>query len=277
MKTYKKTLLTIFGLILCLITEAQISGTIIDEKTKEPVAFVNIGLKGKSIGTVSNEYGRFYLRTTEANELDTLMITVLGYKKIMFSLATYKQKYEKDNARVELTPELYNLSEVTILPKVIINKTLGNTNNNKIVSAGFESNNLGSEVGVTMHVKKKKRCFIDTLCFNINNCKYDSIFFRVNIYTMKANKPDSSLLVKPLYVLSKGEFYTLKVNVIPLNLEVNDDFFVSLEWLKDLGKGGLDFPAGFTNTHSFFRDASHGIWEKAPAGVGFYCKIRQEK
>lgn len=273
-----KQLLTLLVLCATLFTaKAQLSGRIIDSKTKQPIAFVNIGLLGKSIGTVSDENGFFMLKTTDANSNDTLMISVLGYKKLSYTIKNYENIFSKDNATVLLQEESFNLNEVTVVPKVIINKTLGNTTNTKSISAGFSSNDLGSEVGVPMNVKKNRRCFIDTLFFNINNCKFDSVLFRVNIYTMKNGKPDSSILIKPLYVLSKVKFGTLKVDVTHLKLETNTDFFVALEWLKDLGKGGLNFPAGFTNSHSYFRNASQGNWEKAPVGLGFYCKTRQEK
>ena len=52
---------------------------------EQPLAFTSISIMSKSIGTISNEEGRFYLRLTKENLNDTITISTLGFKsfKIM--------------------------------------------------------------------------------------------------------------------------------------------------------------------------------------------------
>ncbi|MEA3296197.1 MAG: TonB-dependent receptor [Patescibacteria group bacterium] len=58
---------------------AVIKGKIVDEKGK-PLAGANILLKNKSVGTVSDKDGYYYIKSREGK--DTLEITFIGYKKI---------------------------------------------------------------------------------------------------------------------------------------------------------------------------------------------------
>ncbi|MEO8795043.1 MAG: TonB-dependent receptor [Daejeonella sp.] len=62
-----------------VMAQTTISGTITDQATKETLAGVTIAVKGKAIGTSSNENGRFSLTTSE-NTPFTLIVTYLGYK-----------------------------------------------------------------------------------------------------------------------------------------------------------------------------------------------------
>jgi hypothetical protein len=43
-----------------------ISGKIIDKETTQPVPFANIGVSGKSMGTVSNQQGEFIIKIPSA-------------------------------------------------------------------------------------------------------------------------------------------------------------------------------------------------------------------
>ena len=58
-----------------------ISGTVTDKTTNETLAGVAVSVKGKSVGTSTNENGRFSFMTTEATPF-TLVVSYLGYKTI---------------------------------------------------------------------------------------------------------------------------------------------------------------------------------------------------
>ena len=58
-----------------------ISGTVTDKTTNETLAGVAVSVKGKSVGTSSNENGKFSFTTTEATPF-TLVVSYLGYKTI---------------------------------------------------------------------------------------------------------------------------------------------------------------------------------------------------
>jgi len=60
-----------------------VSGHIIDENN-EPVSFSNVVFKGSSIGTITNENGKFYLESDETWE--TLVISFIGYETLEIQL-----------------------------------------------------------------------------------------------------------------------------------------------------------------------------------------------
>ncbi|WP_036679421.1 TonB-dependent receptor [Daejeonella oryzae] len=61
--------------------QTTISGTVTDQATKESLAGVAITVKGKSIGTSTNENGRFSFTTSEKTPF-TIVVSYLGYKSV---------------------------------------------------------------------------------------------------------------------------------------------------------------------------------------------------
>jgi hypothetical protein len=57
-----------------------LSGKAIDKETKEPLPFATIGIKGKSIGTITNLQGEFDFHIPQEFQNDLLVINMLGYE-----------------------------------------------------------------------------------------------------------------------------------------------------------------------------------------------------
>ncbi|MDR0694231.1 MAG: TonB-dependent receptor, partial [Prevotellaceae bacterium] len=57
-----------------------LSGTVMDAKTKEPVAYASVVLTGRERWTVTNEKGEFILKNVPAGEVD-VAVSCLGYAK----------------------------------------------------------------------------------------------------------------------------------------------------------------------------------------------------
>ena len=66
-----------------LFSQNKIEGIIVDS-LKNPIQYTNIGILNKSIGTVSNEEGKFILNIGKANLNDTLRVSCFGYKPKQF-------------------------------------------------------------------------------------------------------------------------------------------------------------------------------------------------
>jgi len=60
----------------------EIRGRVLDRTDRQPLPFTSIYIKDKSIGTVSNEEGRFLLKLDAGYISDTLIISCIGYKHI---------------------------------------------------------------------------------------------------------------------------------------------------------------------------------------------------
>jgi hypothetical protein len=92
-----------------------ISGKVVDSETKEPLPFASIGLKGKSLGTISNLQGDFDFHIPEEYRNEILVISMLGYANLespVWSLIT-----QKDNI-------LTMNKSVTVLHEVLVKDSL---------------------------------------------------------------------------------------------------------------------------------------------------------
>ncbi len=90
---------------------ASIEGHVFDARTQEPIAYASIGIKGTSIGTVTDKDGDFVIRKLKPGTY-TLVVTFVGY-----------QKYEKEvivvsgkptHAHIELKESKVLMDEVVI-------------------------------------------------------------------------------------------------------------------------------------------------------------------
>jgi len=74
---------TFFLFVFSLASQAQkitISGKAIDNETKEPLPFATIGIKGKSVGTITNLHGEFDFHIPREFQNDLFVINMLGYQ-----------------------------------------------------------------------------------------------------------------------------------------------------------------------------------------------------
>jgi len=143
MNYFKTIALALFTLLITLSSLAQnsvepteidlkpeLKGTLFNFDTKEPLAYANVVVLNKKIGTITNEKGIYSLNTTGLNDNDTVSFIYIGYqtKTITFNqLKTEKSIYLKE--------EIFNLNETFIFakerdPEMIVEKVLENLNIN---------------------------------------------------------------------------------------------------------------------------------------------------
>tara|TARA_R110002050_G_scaffold184989_3_gene318799 strand:- start:33832 stop:36336 length:2505 start_codon:yes stop_codon:yes gene_type:complete len=75
---------------LALVAQTKVSGYVFDEYN-EPVSFANIIFKGSTLGTITDENGKFYLESDET--WNTLSVSFIGYETLNIPL-TKKVNYE---------------------------------------------------------------------------------------------------------------------------------------------------------------------------------------
>ncbi len=257
-------------------------GHIKDASTNANIAFANIGILNKSIGTVSNEKGYFKFNiNNKVKESDTLMISMIGYTSKMYSISAFRAQIQSKTPII-LTPTSYDLSEVVVIPKDYKTRIVGNKKRNENISVSFNNNYMGHEMGLLIKIKERP-AYIQKVFINITSCSYDSIFYRLNVYEFdkKTKKPTKNLLPKPIYVsYSKTDIKnTIEIDLRHLSVLVQDDFVVSLELVKDLGEGKINFSGSFMKSRGYFREISQAGWQRAPFrfGPGIYAEIKQEK
>ncbi|MBL7111225.1 MAG: carboxypeptidase-like regulatory domain-containing protein [Bacteroidales bacterium] len=87
----------------------QISGIVTNSETLKPLPYTNIRILNKSLGTISNQQGRFIIRLPVEFRSDTLTFSYLGFKKQILPLG----QVTTDSIIISLQPEVYELKEVT--------------------------------------------------------------------------------------------------------------------------------------------------------------------
>jgi hypothetical protein len=231
--------IAIFTLTSALEVPAETyKGVVVSSATGKPVEYVNIGVVGKGIGTVANHLGQFQLDIPHEMDNDTLLFSCIGYAPYAIRVAEYRYL---DLQSVALNEHTYELNEVVVRPRSYRPKRLGVFTRTRAAQAGFDDNLLGYECGVPMRIKKS--AILDSLHINFSSCTYDSIFYRVNIYRINKNVVLNSILNEPIYLVRSNEDIkrTVTLDLTTLNLVVDGDILVTVEHIRNHGKGHLYF------------------------------------
>lgn len=89
----------------------QIKGVVTDSLTGEALPYASLLLKGTSVGTITNESGRFSLSTSARSEI--LEVSYLGYDSKDIKIVSGKA----NNLKIQLVPTGIALNEVIVKPK----------------------------------------------------------------------------------------------------------------------------------------------------------------
>ena len=263
----------------CLITQFSFSqnnlvGQVLNAQTKEELPYVNIGLVDKNLGTVSDDSGFFEL------EVDALQYpnAILRFSMIGFENQDFKLKEFIDKQVLTVTLK----EKVTVLKEVIVSKKrtkfqtkiLGNKTNSQLIYASFTTNKLGNEMGFVVR-KRKNPMILKKFNLSLVENNYGLIRFRLNFYDIKEGFPKNTLLKENIIVetdISKG---IVSKDLTPYEIVIDQDFFVSIEWIEDLGPGKLFFSGGFFGAPLIAREVSQGKWSKVgTASVGMNIEVR---
>ena len=125
-------LLLLFIVLLTAKSYAQqafisVKGQLIDNRSKEPIPYASIYIKGRSIGTTTNVEGRFLFHVPSGFAKDTLIISAIGYTPFNSTVSAMTET----ERLVELKQDSILLNEVTIraqekelIAKDVVNKAV---------------------------------------------------------------------------------------------------------------------------------------------------------
>lgn len=259
-------------LLGCLTSFAQIdyNGQILDARTQEPLPYVNIGIVGKGVGTVTDEEGIFYLTidTSRFEGTDIIQISSLGYKTVEISVGQVSSR-AAEFLKILMQPSDIVLDEVILSNDALVPITefLGYRNYGE-QSFGYWNKNLalGGELSTKVKALKGRRQ-LNSLEFEVWENPSDSVLIRINMYDTNGfqGRPGTNLNTSQkniLHTLPAGR-NIITVDLNPYELYVDDDFFVSLELLQVYGdeKLGLVLTASGSEGASFRKYASQSEWE----------------
>lgn len=254
-----------------------VSGRMVDSETGEALPYVNIGVLGGERGTVSNEQGYFHFDLTDLTPESTIRFSYIGYENHDATIENLRG-YGDNLGEFKLTPKTLEMQAVLVYPREFKEKVVGNPNPPDRMRAGFTEDSLGYEIGIRVKIKNRPT-LLKTLTLHGVTTTYDTVFYRVNVYEMEDKQPGKNILKKPIYI-TLTEFEQLADITIDLsshNIVAQDDFVITLEYVKELGEGDLQFSTGILSGKLFYRKTSQALWHSAPFGLGMSVLIRYEK
>lgn len=249
----------------------KLKGIVYDSATKQPVEYVDIGIRGKGIGTVSDDSGRFSLNIPADKRNDSLTFSCIGYHTKKIRITDFLSKKENP---VFLIQRIVQLTELKIVSKKLKNRTKGNKTRSKSIVLGISSSlNLGMEIGTVVKLPDKP-VYIENFNFHIVYNRPDSAKFRLNIYSYD-KKIGNNILNKDIYFTIHGKTTgDFKVNLTKYNIVVRGDVFVAVEVLADYSKGPdpnkkfdkyyydrINISGSIIGSQSYSRKISLGKWE----------------
>lgn len=289
---------TFFLLLACWLTAVaaaaqSIHGTVTNASTHAALPYVNIGVVGKSLGTVSTEQGTYQLPFREALTNDTVRVSSVGYQTRLLTLRALLAQ-----PNVALAAESVSLQEVQVQGKSLFrrNVTLGNTGNSETSTLHLKTKDLGSEMGTVISLKHKPTKLL-TANFNVAFNKLGPLTLRVNLYRLdaKGRPSEEKLLSHDVIVTSEITRGTISVDLTKERLVVDEDFFLAVEWIKSTAptetlvarptqfktrvyrteaeaiaaQEGLAFSLslGYANNDLYVRNTSQAAWERASVGA----------
>ncbi len=270
----KKSIFTLIFILLSISTiySQTVTGRFVDS-LNVPIAYTSIGIKDTYIGTVSNDKGVFSLDLSKANDNSQIIISNISYKVKEYSLKEFRQLIKTKKAIV-LEENSQKLREVTVSSKKLKNRNLGNRNNSSLVQVGFSGNIVGNEVGARINIKDSPT-YIDAFNFFIANSDFDSLFFRLNMYSIKDDLPYKNLLSENIYFSTYTKKGKVSVDLEKYNIVVEEDVIITIEYITDFSEGSyLYFSAGLFGSNLYQRHVSVSKWEQTGMRIGFNVDVR---
>lgn len=107
-----------------------ISGKVTDQKTGDPIPYVNILVEGTETGTTTDPSGKFRIQVNQAGKI--LRFSAIGFKMLLFPVP----EVSKQDLEIKLNEESIDLQEITVRPdnnpairifrKILDNKDVNN-------------------------------------------------------------------------------------------------------------------------------------------------------
>ena len=253
--------LLVFTLFITNVSaQNKVTGKLIDAKG-DPVVFANIGIINKAVGTVSNEQGIFTLSFSNDLLLDTMAITCLGFKNQKQLVKLFIESLSNNGGKVLMENEVMQLQEVQV--KGDKPHKIGSFNTNWRIRGFMASTAHGAELASTIYQDKEKTAHLVSFQFNIIRNDFDSLRFRINVYSVKNGMPDSNLMTKNEIFLLVKQHDVFKYH-FKNDVYVTGNFIISLELLDVFGQGNskklFEFSSEY-GTKFFRRFTSQDKWE----------------
>ncbi len=260
-------------------SQTQISGRVIDEHAKLPLAYVNIGIKDKNTGTVSKPDGSFAIDIPSEYQSDSLTFSIVGHHE---STILIRHLISNGNAVIQLKEKPTQLEEIVIRGEKTVEKKYGIKRRGAIhFTDGIFKKNDSFEIGQVIRLGNSL-AQITSLNLHINSTRPDSADFRINFYRydFDENIPKQRIFEKSLLQRHPVKEGWLKFDLSHHNILLKGDVLISLEFIPGTADDSkqifYEVKLG-GSSKSLFRKTSLGQWTRPPHHYCLYATAITDK
>lgn len=198
----------------------EISGSVMERLTKEPVPYCSVSLEGTTLGTITNNNGKFVLRVPDSLFSRRLHVSHIGYESHLIPVAFI----EGTPIDVYLNPRIVPLQEVIfrlVNPAKIVKEVLEARNRNYLDKPSYLTTFYREGVE-----RKKEILRLTEAVFKIYKQSYSSSFSSDQVKLLKMRKITSDAVKDSLILRMKagveGSLMLDLMRNIPDFLEINE-------------------------------------------------------
>lgn len=257
-----------------LLGQSHISGTV-KQSDNSLMPYVNIGIKSKNIGTVSDEKGEFELVIPKRLMTDTLTFSSVGFEEINIPVQSFLILTVKEFTLHQKTSVL---EEVVIVNKKIKIKKIGTQSHNPFLSGAAESKDKKDIVEFAKHIDiNGKASNIQSVSIYLLGLNIDTATFRINFYNEADDLPQLRIIEKSILQRVNIKRGWLTIDLSKYNIILKNNFFVGFEFLPErkISKYSFNYGAQLGG-NSVARTSSLGKWGKFKgATLSAYVTVAQ--
>jgi hypothetical protein len=258
-------------------------GNVLDGETNLPLAYVSVGILNKSLGTVSDTLGQFTFSITPEFFLDSLQFSLIGYQSVRVAVKDFINNADKP---VKLNVHATELPAVLVTPlnsrqniEVIGRQGSGKLTQVSIHNKTSVEETVGSEMGMRYNIDKTNAILRD-FNFYISANNFNSIKFRINIYSVKNDLPDTLINTKQIFTrLENFKTEWTRIDLEEYDLKVKDDIIITIQWVESRmdkkEKPITIVPVAMTifSKNCYVRVASQDKWKRMGMSLSSYVTI----
>ncbi len=239
-----------------------------------PLSYVNIGIRGSRIGTISGPDGTFRFGVADTLVNDSVAFSSVGYEEVRIPVRDFNRK----KITVVLNEKVFALPEVTVSPGKSKTRRLGITGRTPFVTTpaiSYQQDDI-FEQGRLIRLKEPAK-ILDANIF-LEGAVTDSVRIRLNIYALEGGMPGSRIVEKSVIRQFAGRKGWLSFDLRDEAINLDGDFVVSFEYLpawEQKSDRRVQFGAKLGTGDSFVRRNSLGSWERIKGGGSvIYVTVR---
>ncbi|MBK6700465.1 MAG: carboxypeptidase-like regulatory domain-containing protein [Saprospiraceae bacterium] len=261
---YIFTALLLYGVSCLSMAQTTLKGVVVDSDHQTVLAFVNIGIKKKNIGTSSLDDGTFSIMIPKQNENDTLTLSMVGYSELNIPIQSIITTHQKT---FQLKEKISSLNTVIVTASKLVERKFGIKKTGTITHFTDGSTHQNDIFEIAQRIQLDTILSkITSVNLHINQSRKDSGTFRINFYKYAGNRPSERIIETSIIQTKQIQEGWLKFDLTPYNVYLKGSFVVAIEFIPnkrtshpiyyEVKLGG--------SAKNFVRTSSQGEWSVPP-------------